>query len=744
MTTPLKISNKSPEESSCLQSTLAGCDQGIDGAQWIGGPGNVFCRTEIFLKERPRKAILSVLADPHTYAIEHWQILPTPYPYDNWLVGGSFLKFRFFINSEQVGAGPFRPLIDGVPVLHEVDVTEYMTEGANALAVLSRGELKGFAAALTLENEDGFLTRIRTGEGWKQADANSVYRTVCWEQPAIEQFAKGGPSPGEYPEHLDGSLYPQGWREVGFDDSGWASAVSYGTVTGTHDRAASPYSVARCLPAKVRKLGEGNYLLDFGRAVFGSIELSAPAGGGFIELRLAEELQPNGHARFQLRTENCFQEIWRFAPDSEPLQHMGARMFRYAEVVGWRGIFDETCISALALTTPFRSEASSFSCSDEHLVQVWQLCKNTIAHTTADIFTDCLTRERLSYEADSYVTMLTHFATEGSLATSKRTLAYLVNHPSWPCEWQQFFVPLFHEYLLQSGDYDFVDEHYRFLRDEASYHPRMREGLIEDFPRECIVDWPESERDSYDFGPGNAVANALAYWNLEGLSKLAGYLGRERDAHLFAEKAADLATAFNLRLYDEASSLYVDSEGSSHSSLHANLYALRFGLVPEPRRLRCLKYIKQRGMACSVFTAQFLLETLFMNGEDRSAVALMVTDQPRSWREMIQKGAVTTTESWLTNPKKNMSWAHPWATAPANVIVRHLFGLRPTAPGWADYCFDPRPGGLLHGHLTVMTPRGPITASFSQEGGNYKSLLEPAFLRGAVSEKAAPLIAVTA
>ncbi len=63
-------------------------------------------------------------------------------------------------------------------------------------------------------------------------------------------------------------------------------------------------------------MGDGNYLIDFGRAVFGGIELASPAGGGSVELRLAEELQPNGHARFQLRTENCFREIWRFAPDS--------------------------------------------------------------------------------------------------------------------------------------------------------------------------------------------------------------------------------------------------------------------------------------------------------------------------------------------------------------------------------------------------------------------------------------------
>lgn len=692
--------------------------------QWIGGPGQAFCRTE-FAADRPvRKAILKVLADPHSYAIHHWQILPQPYPYDNWLVGGSFLKYRVFLNGEQVGAGPFRSLTDGVPVLHEFDVTAHVVEGENALAFFSRGEAKGFAAILRLEDEAGHVREIRTGEGWRQLDANAVYRTVCWEVPGIDQHAKGGSSPGEYPEHIDGAIYPQGWREAGFDDGEWKAAIPRGVANGVCEQVdIPPYVLTKCRPVEIRKLGEENYLLDFGRAVFGSIELSAPAGGGAIELRLAEELQPNGHARFQLRTENCYQEIWTFAPDSEPLQHLGTRMFRYAEILGWRGIFDESCITALALGAPFDQEASSFACSDGRLTEVWDLCKNTIAHTTADVFTDCLTRERLSYEADSYVTMLSHFAVGGSLETPRRTLSYLVKHPSWPCEWQQFFIPLFYEYLMQSGDYDFVDQHYQFLR-ETSYHPLMRRGLIEEFPRQCIVDWPESERDNYEFGRGNAVANALAHWDLELLSALADYLGRTREAASFRERAAELSAGFNQRLYDEFSGLYVDSEGSRHSSFHANLYALRFGLVPESRRSRCLDYIRQRGMVCSVFNAQFLLEALFMHGESENAVGLMLSDGPRSWREMIQQGAVTTTESWLTNAKRNMSWAHPWGSSPANIIVRHLFGLQATKPGWQEYAFSPTPGGLAHGSLHLSTPRGVFKAAFDRDGSGYKHSIQ--------------------
>jgi len=700
----------------------------LTDAHWIGGAGNAFCRREFRLSAAPLSATLKVVADPHTYAIHHWQMLPTPYKYEQWLVGGSFLKYRVFINGEMCAVGPFRAIEDGVPAMQQYDVTALLKHGGNAIAVLSRGEQKGFALSLEIVNADGSRTHVRTDENWKQRDANNVYRPVCWERQAIDQFFKGSPGPGEYHEHLDGTVYPQGWRDAGFDDSQWSSpAVSGKVLEDCEICRTPPYRLTRLRPQRVEKLGDGNYLVDFGRPVFGGIELASPQGGGAIELRLAEELQPNGHARYQTRSENCYQEIWKFTDGSEALSHMGARMFRFAEVLGWSGEFMPQSITAIAIGAPFETDQSSFECSDDRLNKVWQFCKNTVAHTTADVYTDCLTRERLAYEGDAYITMLTQFCTEGSFETARRTLAYLRHHPTWPCEWWQCYIPLFHEYLLHSGDYEFVRNHYAFLRDETSFHPLMKNGLIREFPRERHVDWPVVCRDNYEFGEANAVPNAYACWDLELLGKIATWLGNDSESKQFAEVASELKAAFNRELFDESTGLYIDSIGSRHSSLHVNMYALRFGLVPESRQQKCLEFVKSKGMACSVFTAQFLLETLFQYGEDKAAVNLMTRDGDRSWLDMINHGASATTESWLADNKPNMSWAHPWGSGPANVVVRHLFGLRPTAPGWTQYVFDPRPGGIERGKLFITTPRGRIDAGFELKAGIYQSSIQAEF-----------------
>lgn len=692
----------------------------LSASHWIGGPGQAFCRHEFILPAPVKSATLRIIADPHTYAIHHWQLLPAPYKYEQWLVGGSFIKYRLYANGTLAAIGPFRPITDGIPVLHTYDLSAMLRQGTNTLAVLSRGEQKGFALVLDIACADGSGHQVRSGDHWRQLDANGVYRPVCWEQPAIDQFFKGDPGPGEYREHLDGRAYPQGWRQPGFDDSSWQAPADFGPVDQPCERCPTPpCEPTRLSPGRIVKLADGNFLADFGRALFGGIELACPPGGGAIELRLAEELQPNGHARFQLRTGNCYQERWTFTPNSEPLSHLGLRMFRYAQVLGWNGELTQEDITALAAAAPFDSTRSSFSCSDPKLRQVWQFCKNSIAFTTADVYTDCLTRERLAYEADAYVTQLTAFTTEGSSHTARRTLAYLVGHPTFPCEWWQTMIPLFYEYLLHTADYDFVRHHYPYLRDQTSFHHLMRDGLIHHFPREVLIDWPASCRDGYDFGPANTVPNAYAFWDLQLLEQLARWLDHPADAARFATLAADLRAGFNRHLFNLDTGLYVDSLGSAHSSLHANLYALRFGLVPPDRIDRCLNFILSKGMACSVFTAGYLLETLFQHGQAHVAVDLMTRSDGRSWLGMIQQGATVTTESFLADDKPNMSWAHPWGSAPAHVIARHLFGLRPTAPGWSEYIFDPRPGGLSHGKLSLLTPRGWMHARFERQGDQY-------------------------
>jgi hypothetical protein len=72
------------------------------------------------------------------------------------------------------------------------------------------------------------------------------------------------------------------------------------------------------------------------------------------------------------------------------------------------------------------------------------------------------------------------------------------------------------------------------------------------------------------------------------------------------------------------------------------------------------------------------LDVLFQYGYDQQALDILINDSDRSWLSMLDSGLTLTAEYW----EKDHSMAHPWGSCPANIIVEHLFGLKPTSPGW--------------------------------------------------------------
>ena len=211
--------------------------------------------------------------------------------------------------------------------------------------------------------------------------------------------------------------------------------------------------------------------------------------------------------------------------------------------------------------------------------------------------------------------------------------------------------------------------------------------------------------------PVNTVVNAFHYRTLVLMSEMAAAIGEAGDAKQFADKSRRVHEAFNAKLFDASRGVYVDGErgdAAAHASLHANLFALAFGLVPDERKPRVIEFIKSKGMACSVYPAQFLLEALFENGEAEYAIALMTSDDQRSWRNMLRAGSTITMEAWDIKFKPNLDWNHAWGAAPANIIPRYVLGVRPLQPGFAKVLVQPQIGALKRVEGKVPTIRGPV------------------------------------
>ncbi len=249
-----------------------------------------------------------------------------------------------------------------------------------------------------------------------------------------------------------------------------------------------------------------------------------------------------------------------------------------------------------------------------------------------------------------------------------------------------------------------------------------------------IIDWPGGERDGYDIVAVNTVPNAMHYGTLVTMERIADVLGKKGDAAFFRGRAEQVKRSINEKLFDTVRGVYVDGLGSTHASLHANMFPLAFGLVPESRTRTVVEFVKSRGMACSVYGAQYLLEALYMNGQAQHALDLMRSKGTRSWAHMIyDQGATMAMEAWDIRSKSNLDWNHPWGAAPANIIPRYLMGIRPLEPGFKTVLIKPQPGDLSLAECKMPTIRGPVKVRYERtDRGMVLDVTLPANMKATV------------
>jgi len=188
--------------------------------------------------------------------------------------------------------------------------------------------------------------------------------------------------------------------------------------------------------------------------------------------------------------------------------------------------------------------------------------------------------------------------------------------------------------------------------------------------------------------------------------------------------------AINEKLYDTARGVYVDGldaatgERSGHASLHANMLPLAFGLVPADRVGSVGDFVESRGMACSVYGAQYLLDGLFDAGRERHALALLTAEHDRGWLHMSRDiGSTITLEAWDAKYKPNLDWNHAWGAVPANVIPRKLMGIEPIEPAFRRIRVRPRTATLERAALRHPSPRGPIDLEVTRSATTWRATL---------------------
>jgi len=502
----------------------------------------------------------------------------------------------------------------------------------------------------------------------------------------------------------------------------------------------SPVHLVPQKAARVTRPEPGVWMLDFERVAFGNLRLTPPPGsdGRSITVHFGEAQEggrilrrPPGSVRYAkvaLELKAGEEMVVSPPPDRRNTevdnpQHPPAVLtpeewgvvlpFRWVEIEGWPGEPGvEQVIRQAAFARTWDDGAADFRCSDDRLNRIWDLCRYSIKATTfAGIYVDG-DRERIAYEADAHLNQLGQYATDRDVTMSRSTFDWLMKNPTWPTEWASYMVLIAHADWMHTGDIAWIAPRFDRLKEKLMPHRTRPDGLIgsddERLRRLDLVDWPGGERDGYVFTPLNTVVNTFHLRALGLMAELAEALGRPVEAEQYAARERSARSAYLALLWDAERGRFRDGLGTDHTSVHANLFPLAFGLVPEPGRAEVASWLQTRGMACSVYGAQYLLEGLFLNQADSAALALMTAEGDRSWMHMLNRGATITWEAWDQKYKPNQDWNHPWGAAPANLLPRFVLGAQPLQPGWTAARIRPHPGSLRSAEGRIPTPRGPI------------------------------------
>ena len=528
------------------------------------------------------------------------------------------------------------------------------------------------------------------------------------------------------------------------------------------------FQIEKIKPVDLISNSDGSYFADFGKDAFSTLEINYSAkSSATLTIRLGEKLldgkidkNPGGTIRFTELKLNVSPDKTKYqielVPDERNTKSIAVAMpdsfpvitpFRYVEIEGATNL-QKSDLTQIAYFNYFDNNASSFTSSDNVLNQVWEMCKYSQKATSfAGYYVDG-DRERIPYEADAYLNQLSHYSVDNEYAIARKTIEYFMDYPTWPTEWQLHVALLFYQDYMYTGNTELIEKYYEPLKHKTLMELEYKYGLIStnspkhngefmaklgfadttqrvrdivDWPPaqkdtgwKLPKDWPQGERDGFVFTPISTVINSFYYQNMKIMAEFAHILNKPEEQLDFEMRAARVKNSINEYLYNKEGGFYKDGIETDHGAIHSNMLPLAFGIVPDAYKKQVAGYIKTRGMGCSVYGAQFLMEALYNAGAADYALELMTATHDRSWYNMIKVGSTISMEAWDMKYKPNSDWNHAWGAAPANIVPRYMWGIQPLTPGYGVVAIYPQLSNLTNSSIVVPTIKGQIKAEYKK------------------------------
>jgi len=663
------------------------------------------------------------------------------------------------INGQRVGADILNPGWTVYPErlrYHTYDVTDYLTEGGNAIGAWLgdgwwRGRI-GFAggtaniygsdisllAQLEITYTDGSRQIVATDEKWRSTPS-----------PILSSSLYQG-------ETFDEGENPSGFSSAGFDDEGWWRVRPAAFANGTLVAPDGP--PVRCTdelsPVSMERTSSGAILLDFGQNHSGRLRVRAVSGvGEELLIRHAEILQ-DGELYVRTLREAISEDRYRGSTGSidwEP--RFTIHGYRYAEITGFEGDLADLDVVSRVYHSDMRRtgwlETSDASVNRLHNNVLWSMRSNFV-----DIPMDCPQRdERLGWTGDIQVFAATAsylYDVSGFLSSWLKDLAveqrrfgtapwfvpvvpggFVWNPVNPGAAWGDAAALTPWALFERFADTDILVRQYSSARawvdqvERIAGPDRLWDSGLQ------LGDWldpnapPESPADAMT--DRYLVATAFFARSADRVARAAAQLGDTAAAEHYTRLSGEVREAF-LRRWCTGDGIL--AEGTQTAYALALEFDLFTGATARQRAGDALAtLVRDNGyrIGSGFAGVNLVADALTHTGHVDDAFGMLMERQTPSWMSMVDKGATTIWERWdsllddgTVNSGEMTSFNHYALGSIADWMQRTIGGIQPIAPGYRSIRIAPVPaGGLTSAQARFLSAYGEITSEWEYTGDSF-------------------------
>ena len=478
-----------------------------------------------------------------------------------------------------------------------------------------------------------------------------------------------------------------------------------------------------------RRIRGDHIFADFGEETFGKLRLGGVRGKGRVRIVYGESEEE------ALEESPNAVDQWEYIDvDGKDVSLCVSRGFRYAHIIPEDGTSVESVAMDVELCPLQRRGA--FCCSDELLNRIWDVSAHTLELTTRELFIEGAKRDHWTWSGDARQSYLMSYYLFGGSDVAKDTLFYqrggdpVVMHVNQIMDYTFYWFMSVWEYYMYTGDRLFLEQivarmmslmDFVIGRLDADGRPHDRSG---DW---MFIDWaPEKLHNE---GGVTSFEQMLLVEALTSLANVLDVLGRDGAAE-YRERAEKLREEIVPLFWDgERGGLMhlLRDDGTLDEQLtrYPNMFGLSLGYFNAEQRESVLKNVILNDNVMGIQTPYmrfYELDVLCGLGLHKRVLRTV-----RSyWGGMLAEGATSFWE--LYNPREKgaekyamyrrpygKSLCHAWGAGPIYLMGKHILGVQPTKPGFAEYEVRPNLAGLVWVDGVVPTPHGEIHVSCSND-----------------------------